>query len=178
MKKLFSSITSSTTEKTSKSRSSCKPLSALQSKWQNFADHHAKLMKNNPFHESYQGPDNMTKKENENWGVPTGKTLERGLKAHAHIENEIQYLLDMILSLSSLDPISQKRFCTFQQIFMRYVRISDKVVGILMRAKKRKLVYFEPEMLWQGRDDDVKIFLLQHKLNKTEPKWLNQGYEE
>jgi Costars len=29
-------------------------------------------------------------------------------------------------------------------------RISDKVVGILRRAKKYRLVYFEPEMLFQG----------------------------
>ena len=30
-----------------------------------------------------------------------------------------------------------------------YTRISDKVVGILLRAKKYGLLYFEPEMLFQ-----------------------------
>lgn len=45
-------------------------------------------------------------------------------------------------------------------LFDRYIRISDKVVGILMRARKHGLVDFEGEMLWQGRDDHVVITLL------------------
>ena len=38
-----------------------------------------------------------------------------------------------------------------------YTRISDKVVGILLRAKKYGLLYFEPEMLFQ-----VKFFFMSH----------------
>ena len=38
----------------------------------------------------------------------------------------------------------------FGDLFKMYTRISDKVVGILLRAKKYRLVYFEPEMLFQG----------------------------
>lgn len=41
-----------------------------------------------------------------------------------------------------------------------YNYISDKVVGILLRARKHKLLEFEGEMLYQRRDDDVPIFLL------------------
>ena len=47
----------------------------------------------------------------------------------------------------------------FGDLFRIYTRISDKVVGILLRAKKYGLVYFEPEMLFQGAHDDVPIFL-------------------
>lgn len=44
--------------------------------------------------------------------------------------------------------------------FQIYNYISDKVVGILLRARKHKLVEFEGEMLFQRRDDDVPIFLI------------------
>uniref|UniRef100_A0AAY4E7V4 Costars domain-containing protein n=1 Tax=Denticeps clupeoides TaxID=299321 RepID=A0AAY4E7V4_9TELE len=49
----------------------------------------------------------------------------------------------------------------FGTLFERYVTISDKLVGVLLRARKQGLVHFEGEMLWQGRDDHVVITLLQ-----------------
>lgn len=47
----------------------------------------------------------------------------------------------------------------FGDLFRLYTRISDKVVGILLRAKKYGLVYFEPEMLFQGQHDETAVFL-------------------
>ena len=47
----------------------------------------------------------------------------------------------------------------FGDLFRIYTRISDKVVGILLRAKKYGLVYFEPEILFQGQDDETPVFL-------------------
>lgn len=41
-----------------------------------------------------------------------------------------------------------------------YVHISDKVVGLLLRARKHKLLDFEGEILFQRRDDDVPIMML------------------
>lgn len=38
--------------------------------------------------------------------------------------------------------------------------INDKLVGLLLRARKHKFVDFEGEILFQRRDDDVLIFLL------------------
>ena len=38
--------------------------------------------------------------------------------------------------------------------------ISNKVVGILLRARKYGFVTFEGEMLFQGQDDNVVITLL------------------
>lgn len=46
----------------------------------------------------------------------------------------------------------------FGKLFDRYV---SKLVGILLRARKQRLVDFEGEMLWQGKDDHVLITLLQ-----------------
>jgi hypothetical protein len=40
----------------------------------------------------------------------------------------------------------------FGDLFKMYTRISDKVVGLLLRAKKYRLVFFEPEMLFQGEN--------------------------
>lgn len=41
-----------------------------------------------------------------------------------------------------------------------YTSINDKLVGLLLRARKYKFVEFEGEMLFQRRDDDVPIFML------------------
>eukprot|EP00064_Thunnus_orientalis_P014747 superscaffoldBa00002613_g14794 len=38
-------------------------------------------------------------------------------------------------------------------------KISDKVVGILLRCRKHKMLDFEGEMLWKGQDDHVIITL-------------------
>lgn len=45
-------------------------------------------------------------------------------------------------------------------MFQIYTTISNKVVGILLRARKHGLVHFESEMLFQRRDDDEIITLL------------------
>ena len=56
---------------------------------------------------------------------------------------------------------SQMELCvTFGRLFERYTRISNKVVGMLLRARKQNLVHFEGEMLFQRRDDGVIITLL------------------
>lgn len=44
--------------------------------------------------------------------------------------------------------------------FQIYVHINDKLVGLLLRARKYKLIDFEGEVLFQRRDDDEPIFLL------------------
>ena len=48
---------------------------------------------------------------------------------------------------------------SFGHIFSIYVAISDKVVGLLLRARKHGLVDFEGEMLFQHRDEGVMILL-------------------
>lgn len=41
-----------------------------------------------------------------------------------------------------------------------YNSINDKLVGLLLRARKHKFIDFEGEMLFQRRDDDVPVFML------------------
>ncbi|KHJ89962.1 hypothetical protein OESDEN_10200 [Oesophagostomum dentatum] len=49
---------------------------------------------------------------------------------------------------------------TFGKLFSVYQFISDKVVGMLLRARKHQMVDFEGEMLYQRRDEEVVITLL------------------
>jgi len=48
----------------------------------------------------------------------------------------------------------------FKDIFDIYQSISNKVVGILARARKNRLVHFEGETLFQGESDDTNVTLL------------------
>lgn len=54
----------------------------------------------------------------------------------------------------------------FKLIFTRnlkiqiYTHINDKLVGLLLRARKHKLLDFEGEVLFQRRDDDVPVCML------------------
>lgn len=45
-------------------------------------------------------------------------------------------------------------------VFQLWTVISDKLVGTMLRARKRGLIDFEGEMLFQRRDDDVIVSLV------------------
>ncbi len=62
--------------------------------------------------------------------------------------------------LETEDEADPRSMMFFGNLFTLYTRISDKVVGILLRARKYGLVHFEPEILYQGRDDDEPVILL------------------
>lgn len=87
------------------------------------------------------------------------KTEARGRFAGAHISQEVKDLCRVILQMGHEQP--DGTVCvTFGRLFERYTRISNKVVGMLLRARKQNLIDFEGEMLFQRRDDDVIITLL------------------
>ncbi|XP_052507652.1 actin-binding Rho-activating protein [Budorcas taxicolor] len=136
----------------------------LKGRWQQWADEHIQSQKLNPFSEEFDYELAMSTrlhKGDEGYGRPKEgtKTAERAKRAEEHIYREI---LDMCFIIRSMARHRRdgKIQVTFGDLFDRYVRISDKVVGILMRARKHGLVDFEGEMLWQGRDDHVVITLL------------------
>lgn len=54
---------------------------------------------------------------------------------------------------------------SFKDIFEAYTKISNKVVGLLLRARKNELLNFEGEILFQRRDDDKKIKLRENWQN-------------
>ena len=91
--------------------------------------------------------------------VAGSKTETRGRFAGAHISQEVKQLCQIILQMGEEQP-DETFSVTFRRLFDRYTRISNKVVGMLLRARKQNLVHFEGEMLFQRRDDDVIITLL------------------
>ena len=91
--------------------------------------------------------------------VAGSKTEARGRFAGAHISQEVKDLCRVISHMGREQPDGTVSV-TFGRLFERYTRISNKVVGMLLRARKQNLVHFEGEMLFQRRDDDVIITLL------------------
>ncbi|XP_010872134.1 actin binding Rho activating protein b [Esox lucius] len=136
----------------------------LKSRWQNWSSTHAVKQKLNPFSDEFDYEYSMSlrlRKGEEGYGRPKEgtKTAERARRAEQHIHGEIADMCYVIRTMNDPDPDGKTRV-TFRELFDRYVRISDKVVGILLRARKHGKVAFEGEMLWQGRDDGVIITLL------------------
>lgn len=151
-------------EARSKARRKCSAVHSLKDRWQEWADQHIITQKLNPFSDEFDHELAMSTrlhKGDEGYGHPKEgtKTAERAKRAEAHIHREIRDMCFIIESMAKPRP-DGKIQVTFGELFDRYVRISDKVVGILMRARKHGLVDFEGEMLWQGRDDNVIITLL------------------
>lgn len=91
--------------------------------------------------------------------MPGSKTEARGIKAHENIEDEIRVLCSVIEEHGKPieDGIAEIKF---GDLFRLYQVISNKVVGVLIRARKHGFVEFEGEMLYQRRDDDVIIRLI------------------
>ncbi|XP_059206810.1 actin binding Rho activating protein b [Centropristis striata] len=136
----------------------------LKSRWQNWASEHTDNQKLNPFSEYFDYDYSMSlrlQKGEDGYGRPKEgtKTAERAKRAEQHIHREIADMCYVIRTMADPGPDGKTRI-TFGELFERYVRISDKVVGILMRARKHGKVAFEGEMLWQGQDDGVIITLL------------------
>ncbi|NXV71769.1 ABRA protein, partial [Atlantisia rogersi] len=151
-------------EASTKAHRKYSPVNSLKDRWQEWADQHIITQKLNPFSEEFDQELAMSTrlhKGDEGYGRPKEgtKTAERAKRAEAHIHREIRDMCFIIESMAKPRP-DGKIQVTFGELFERYVRISDKVVGILMRARKHGLVDFEGEMLWQGRDDNVIITLL------------------
>lgn len=87
------------------------------------------------------------------------KTAERGKQAAQHLANEITLLCEIIKKHGQPQEGSDEVVIRFKDLFELYKVISNKVVGLLLRARKHGLVRFEGEMLYQGRDDQVMITL-------------------
>uniref|UniRef100_A0AC34F705 Costars domain-containing protein n=1 Tax=Panagrolaimus sp. ES5 TaxID=591445 RepID=A0AC34F705_9BILA len=106
-------------------------------------------------------PKKFTKNSAE-YGTPKPGTLTemRAKKASKHIAREMAQLCEIIHQYGKKDALLNKTTITFKELFNVYTYISDKVVGILLRARKHNMVAFEGEMLFQKRDDAVIITVL------------------
>ncbi|KAK6024699.1 hypothetical protein OSTOST_09488 [Ostertagia ostertagi] len=112
-------------------------------------------------------------KHSAEYGTPKPGTLTemRAKKASKHVAKEMLYLCEIIREYGYRSNDGRISI-TFGKLFNVYQYISDKVVGMLLRARKHHMVDFEGEMLFQRRDDAVVITLL---LSNEE---LERGIEE
>lgn len=136
----------------------------LKSKWQKFATEHVEGQKLNPFSEDFDYEHAMAcrlQKGDSGYGRPKegSKTAQRADRAQKHIYREMEEMCFIIRDMGERDR-QGRVYVTFGRLFNRYVKISDKVVGILLRCRKHRMVEFEGEMLWKGQDDHVIITLL------------------
>ncbi|XP_032877106.1 actin-binding Rho-activating protein-like [Amblyraja radiata] len=137
-------------------------IATLKQKWQKWAGDHREYQRSNPFSGSHVASSLEQCKAGEEYGRPKNgsKTEQRGRDAHRLVGREIEELLDIIKRNGESGP--DGNICvTFGRLFDAYVTISNKVVGLLLRARKHGLIRFDGEMLWQGRDDHVLITLVE-----------------
>ncbi|XP_077432733.1 actin-binding Rho-activating protein [Vanacampus margaritifer] len=137
----------------------------LKDNWQKWSEKHQEHQKHNPFSHDTKPIAVVPQKGHDGYGRPLqgSMTAQRGEDAHTHISREVQELCEVIKDIgvrSHNDGNVGDISVEFSKLFEHYVTISNKLVGILLRARKQKLVDFEGEMLWQGKDDQVVITLL------------------
>ncbi|XP_067939075.1 actin-binding Rho-activating protein-like isoform X2 [Watersipora subatra] len=88
-------------------------------------------------------------------------TEQRAVRASQHINNEMLTLVSVIRGIGKKDETNPDIVrVTFGRLFEYYTAISNKVVGILLRARRWGLVDFPGEMLYQRQDDKKIVTLL------------------
>ena len=133
----------------------------IRNRWQQWSVKHIEGQKLNPFSEEFDHDHAMAQrlqKGDSGYGKPKegSKTAERGERAQRHVHKEMEEMVWIIQEMGDKDR-QGNTVVTFGRLFDRYVKISDKVVGILLRCRKHKMLEFEGEMLWKGQDDHVVI---------------------
>jgi len=100
-------------------------------------------------------------KNDPSYGRPKEGSLteQRGIAAGHHVCKEIIQLCE-IIDENGARQTDGTVVISFGELFKTYQWISDKVVGMLLRARKHKLVDFEGEMLYQRRDEQVPVTLI------------------
>ncbi|XP_062140438.1 probable serine/threonine-protein kinase kinX isoform X1 [Drosophila sulfurigaster albostrigata] len=139
------------------------PLSSKVAMFNNQATQHKQSQLLNPFSHDGRATSPKPTFSKDQYGKPLAGSLTemRGQKANMHVMKEMLELCQIIDSEGyQVKDEPSMRVIPFGELFNIYNYISDKVVGILLRARKHKLLEFEGEMLYQRRDDDVPIFLL------------------
>jgi len=119
-----------------------------------------KKLEKNPFSPDYQGKQEYDK-TSERYGRPAAGSLteRRGIKAGNYVMREVLFLCEIITRYGTVHPDGTVTI-TFGVLFEVYANYSDKVVGMLLRARKHGLVDFPGEMLYQRQDEKVIIVLL------------------
>ncbi|CAN7996168.1 unnamed protein product [Ixodes hexagonus] len=146
-------------------------LSSKVAMFQKKAEEHQQGQMENPFSE-WEGASHREalSKDDPRYGHPPegSKSEKRGKQAGCLVSSEIRVLCENLHEFGTAQDDGTVAI-TFGELFQLYQSISNKVVGMLLRARKHGLVDFKGEMLFQRRDDDVVITLI---------KPLHELYEE
>jgi len=138
------------------------PIRSVKSHWENFGKKHQEAQSSNVFSGAYDPTKARHLKPGDpGYGrPPEGSQSEaRAAKASDWVDNEIDKLIKVITD-NGKSGTDGKVSITFGQLFILYQDISDSLVGIMMRAKKRSRLRYEGDMLWQGVHDAVGITVL------------------
>lgn len=139
------------------------PLSSKVAMFNKREKSHIESQLTNPFSEVGDGRMQRLKISKEEYGRPKAGSLTeyRGKKANIQVYQEMLELCTVINdeghSISKKTP--ELRGILFGELFNIYTHINDKLVGLLLRARKHELIEFEGEVLFQRRDDNVPILL-------------------
>jgi hypothetical protein len=135
---------------------------SVKSQWEDFGRKHQDAQASNVFSGAYDPSRRKSLRPGDpGYGRPPEGSLSeaRAAKASDWVDNEIEKLLQVIVENGKVGS-NGKTCITFGQLFVLYQDISDSLVGIMMRAKKRSRLHYEGDMLWQGQHDDVCITIL------------------
>uniref|UniRef100_A0A6S8A372 PH domain-containing protein n=1 Tax=Aplanochytrium stocchinoi TaxID=215587 RepID=A0A6S8A372_9STRA len=136
------------------------PIKNRVAEWQKKLDERSEKQANNVFSDKYQGNKALTTGDTRyGKAVEGSKTEERAAKAAEWVNKEVAKLLSVIQDLGAHDEEAGGITISFGALFIAYQDISDTLVGMLMRAKKRKQLHYPGQMLFQGMHDHVKITL-------------------
>jgi hypothetical protein len=93
--------------------------------------------------------------------LPGSKSEARAAAASDWVEKEVAKLVVEIRKIGFKDA-KGRAAVKFITLFHHYENVSDTLVGIMLRAKKRGLIQYDGEMLLQGMHDNVVITVLQN----------------
>jgi len=138
--------------------------------WSSRVEAHNTKQASNPFSGKYKGPQKLDKND-PNYGRPDQNSLtaQRARDGEAKLRQEVCDLCNVIFEMGEKPSGSEegggeednqgKARIKFGKLFQIYNGINDKVVGLLIRARKKRMLTFEGEMLFQRRDDEKWISL-------------------
>lgn len=131
----------------------------LKENWLRWSSRHQEYQNQNPFNHRTRPTVTSPLKRLADYGRPLqgSKTELRGRDARTQVSREVRELCEAIRRIGEPGKVVTVEF---GKLFDHYVTVSNKLVGILLRARKQGLVEFDGEMLWQGKVDVV-ITLLQ-----------------
>jgi len=128
--------------------------------WQKSADTHQETQKENPFRASFEKTAGPKRGDAEYGRAKRGSFTEvRAQQAQQWVNKEVDKLVEVIseLGVEGDDGLLRVKF---GPLFIAYQDISDTLVGILQRAKKRGRIQYPGEILFQGSHDSVDIVLV------------------